>query len=439
MRNSSRVLSVAVSIAALVSLSACARLTHLTRSVDLPKGAGDGKAVLIDAKQRAIVSAHAKAVSTTGATSTETTYFRLCAEPSPDALSALAASSGLSLSKSDTLGLANNFAVAEAAGSIGLRTQSIQLLRDAMYRVCEGYLSGALKGPDFITMMRRYQSSMVAVLAIEQLTGTVRAPTVVLTARGAAGDAERATDLTTRAELALQSLRASEVSLAEKNSARDKVAAELERQKADAKALDDKKAAGATLTADETSRRAKLEQDMKASSSALETAQKEAADALKIKNDREANHKNLDAARQAALAGGGSASTSGQIGNPFAAEVSAEKIASVATAVKEIVASTLELQFGPELCATVLLDAASPTGAGSIHAHCVRYLEESVNALKIWSDNTKQAGPSVSKLIDAYADALAKGRPVSSETANAVQKIIESQKPPPVRYLLEAQ
>jgi hypothetical protein len=85
----------------------------------------------------------------------------VCAEPSPDALSALATTVGLSLSNADRDYTAN-FALSEAGGSIGLRTQSIQLIRDSMYRLCEGYLSGALNEVAFETLHRRFQSSMVA-------------------------------------------------------------------------------------------------------------------------------------------------------------------------------------------------------------------------------------------------------------------------------------
>jgi len=78
-----------------------------------------------------------------------------CAEPSPDALSALSASIGGGISDPK---VAANFALAqsESAASIGLRTQSIQLLRDGMYRLCEGYAAGAISADDFNRDQRRY-------------------------------------------------------------------------------------------------------------------------------------------------------------------------------------------------------------------------------------------------------------------------------------------
>ncbi len=116
----------------------------------------------IDAKQRVVVM-------TKGASGRPTIT---CAEPSPDALSALSTSVGGSLQDPK---VAANFAIAqvESSASIGLRTQSIQLLRDGMYRLCEGYAGGALDGEQFNKEQRRYQNLMLSLLAIEQLTGAV--------------------------------------------------------------------------------------------------------------------------------------------------------------------------------------------------------------------------------------------------------------------------
>jgi hypothetical protein len=164
----------------------CARQTHFLRKVDVADAANP-VSVSIDAKQRLVLSTKRNVGGTTQAI--------VCAEPSPDALSALSASGGLSLSNSDRE-YATNLALAEAAGSIGLRTQSIQLLRDASYRLCEGYLSGALNGVTYQAMQQQYQQSMVAILAIEQLTGAVRAPALQLGGSAAAGSSQRLAELT---------------------------------------------------------------------------------------------------------------------------------------------------------------------------------------------------------------------------------------------------
>ena len=135
----------------------------------------------IDAKQRLIVVAKGPDNKHPHIT---------CAEPSPDALSALSSSVGGSVTDPK---VAANFAAAqvESAASIGLRTQSIQLLRDGMYRLCEQYAAGALKDDDWVREQRRYQNLMLSLLAIEQLTGAVTPRQVGLgdgTASGTVGD-----------------------------------------------------------------------------------------------------------------------------------------------------------------------------------------------------------------------------------------------------------
>lgn len=118
----------------------------------------------------------------------------ICAEPSPDAISALSSSLNTSgsFSLSDPSGkeiaaaLAIALAQTEAAGYVGLRTQTIQLLRDGMYRLCEGYANAALTRHDYTRLQRRYQNTMLALLAIEQLTGAVATRQVTLDPKAAA-------------------------------------------------------------------------------------------------------------------------------------------------------------------------------------------------------------------------------------------------------------
>jgi hypothetical protein len=75
-------------------------------------------------------------------------------------------------------------ALQQSAAFVGLRTTSIQLLRDFGYRLCEAYLSGAISEGQYDLLMRRFQKNVVALLAIEQLTGAVKSPPLVLTSRG---------------------------------------------------------------------------------------------------------------------------------------------------------------------------------------------------------------------------------------------------------------
>ena len=125
----------------------------------------------VDAKQRFLIYGNAP---------DEDKRLIYCAEPSPDALSAFTASFDLSAVKPEVAEAALKGTFGESAATIGIRTQSIQLLRDAMYRNCEGYLAGAISKPDFATLQKSYQKSMVTLVAIEQLARAVAPGQVVI-------------------------------------------------------------------------------------------------------------------------------------------------------------------------------------------------------------------------------------------------------------------
>jgi len=159
-------MKIAISLFIGLVLSGCANLNSVYRELNVDNGTG----AIIDIKQRAIFS------SQRGEGKDRQTM--ICAEPSPDSLSAYAAEFAAkgSVSGKETAGITS--AVQEDASFVGLRTQSIQLLRDSLYRLCEGYMSGALDKQQYDILMRRYQRFMVALLAIEQLTGVLHSPAV---------------------------------------------------------------------------------------------------------------------------------------------------------------------------------------------------------------------------------------------------------------------
>lgn len=113
-------------------LAGCANFNSVHRDFNISNGNG----ALIDIKQRAII---ASVVKTKKSDNTEITETRVCAEPSPDSLSAYAAELA---AKADNGQVAAGLSAAfqESSAFVGLRTQSIQLLRDASYRLCESYL-----------------------------------------------------------------------------------------------------------------------------------------------------------------------------------------------------------------------------------------------------------------------------------------------------------
>ncbi|NOT16355.1 MAG: hypothetical protein HOP21_12480 [Methylotenera sp.] len=157
----------------LVIVSGCANLNSVHRELKV----GDGVGALVDIKQRGIfVSKDARSPSGT----------IVCAEPSPDALSAYAAELA---GKADISGKGSaelSHAFQESASFTGLRTQTIQLLRDSRYRDCEAFMNGALSQTQYDNQARRHQKIMTALMAIEQLTGVIRSPSVTINTAGSA-------------------------------------------------------------------------------------------------------------------------------------------------------------------------------------------------------------------------------------------------------------
>lgn len=161
------------SLGLVASLCGCANLDSIYRGIDV-----QGSAVSLDAKQRAVFSV----------SKPNTTV--ICAEPSPDALSAYSASLSGTFSNNSSAQAQLASALAEQSASIGLRTQSIQLMRDAMYRACEGYMSGGVSAGEFYLLQRRFQNLTLGLLAIEQLTGAVKAEQVALSTNSGASTGE---------------------------------------------------------------------------------------------------------------------------------------------------------------------------------------------------------------------------------------------------------
>ncbi|MEM7329614.1 MAG: hypothetical protein AAF437_12795 [Pseudomonadota bacterium] len=169
----------ALSLSALTACASVGNLAAVNKKETLGAGFnGNGSApagVFIDAEQRAVLS-NKRA---------DQDLRVVCAEPAPDALSAIAAQAGVSVSDISNAVSAEG-GVSEAAANIGLRTQTIQTLRDGFYRVCEAYMNG-LSDEQYSIMLRRFQTNMIALLAIEQLTGSVKGGDAVVSASAGSG------------------------------------------------------------------------------------------------------------------------------------------------------------------------------------------------------------------------------------------------------------
>jgi hypothetical protein len=285
-----------------------------------------------------------------------------CAEPSPDALSALAASQGANLNTGKGASAAESFAIAEAAGSIGLRTQSIQLLRDSMFRVCESYQNNELS-PFMVQLLhQRFQTTMVSVLAIEQLTGAMRAPAMVLGGSSSVGNADAIVKLSASRETQAASVTEAQKAYATASDEADKAEQDVAAKKAalDAAADDEAKAAAKT---------------------ALDQAQEKAQEANAAKADADmtlASRKSGLAAIDRALTlaqATGSASATGTMESLAANPASAQ---AVADAVTKIVDGTYKLGHTSDFCTALLADAAySDTRIntkGPVFQQCVKIL-----------------------------------------------------------------
>lgn len=128
--------------------------------------------ITVDAKQRHVFMTESTIGGEKG--------LRICAEAAPDVFSALSASGGLSLDAKAQAGR-GSLSVTETAASIE-RTQTVNLLRESLYRTCERYLSNGNSKQTLIVQAARDQRSIVATLAIEQLTRMPRAASTVIVA-----------------------------------------------------------------------------------------------------------------------------------------------------------------------------------------------------------------------------------------------------------------
>jgi hypothetical protein len=160
-----------VTLGLLLILVGCgnARWTSIHREYKISES-HDTQSALIDAKQRAILSSPIVKDDD----GFDERAFIVCAEPSPDAVSALSsalsASLGVKVAEQGEGEGSLAFALSEAVGKLGKRNATIQLLRDGFYRQCEAYLNGIINPQEYQVTAGRYVDAMVTLLAIEQVT-----------------------------------------------------------------------------------------------------------------------------------------------------------------------------------------------------------------------------------------------------------------------------
>jgi hypothetical protein len=170
-----------------LSLGGCAN--YIFRSFDIDSG----ESLSLDAKQRLVLATYKGGKSGNRKI--------VCAEPSPDAFSASSASAAASAAftfptllpggqtgtdggQPKTTSGSGGIAAArgESAASIGMRTQTIQLLRDGLYRACEAYMNGAIDQHQYNIILLNIDKLMVTLLGIDAIGGTPKAPAVSIVA-----------------------------------------------------------------------------------------------------------------------------------------------------------------------------------------------------------------------------------------------------------------
>jgi hypothetical protein len=145
--------------------------------------------VSLDAKQRVILVGGANQQSNHSSAAADEGSRMFCAEPSPDVFSVLAqsfsgkASGGTGSGGTVSADLGVAFSQAEQGGTIA-RTQTLNLIREIMYRTCERYLNHGIGAPELSIQAIRDSHDIVDLLAIEQLTGVTWPPVVQLSAKG---------------------------------------------------------------------------------------------------------------------------------------------------------------------------------------------------------------------------------------------------------------
>lgn len=139
-----------------------------------------GQSLSIDARQRLVLVGDRQV----GHKQDDGTYRRdrvVCTEPSPDALVAKAAAIAASATNAQVAAsLGGSFT--EAAASIGIRTPTIQLLRDGLFRACEAYMNGAIDKEEYHTILFNYDRVMTALIMIEAVAGFKLQPPVTISA-----------------------------------------------------------------------------------------------------------------------------------------------------------------------------------------------------------------------------------------------------------------
>lgn len=326
-----------------LAVSGCANLNTVDRETALPRG---GKAVHLDIQQRLLIS---------------NDLGNYCAEPSPDGLAAFAAALGVSASNPASQAVSVSGSGNSNAASIGLRSQTITVMRDAMYRVCEAYNNEFVGEAQVPVLLGRSQDLTAVILAIEQLTGPVTAQQVALMGTTDASASASLVAIAEQLELALKQVERANERLEDATTKVTELETKLAAVDLDLSAQKAKHEKFDNDTPAETRQRTELEigqlaQEKASLEGQLESAKKTVelrTAALKSATDtRDTIQQKQDTAFASASSGtSGDSRFGGQTGaSPLGKEAAVE----VAGAVKDMVLEVLKKDYLDESCLSVL-------------------------------------------------------------------------------------
>lgn len=348
--------------AALTLLTACSA-NHYTAYRHRAVSKTEPSITAIDAKQRVILTGMGGADA----------ELRFCSEPSPDVFTVVAQA----LSAGGTFAKGADSAAAQAAlnaafssseqGSTIPRTQTVNMLRELMFRTCERYLNGAISKLEMPLQAIRDQRLMVSILAIEQLTGAVTPKPVVIGALGSAAGGASGAEATVRIDDAYKDLQA-------KTAAQQKRQGEFDELNTDSKDCDAIAQAVAKKEED------KLSDALKAKKAKCETATSALASAKSERANAATHYAKLT---DVVASGGIPVSAATTLMDPKADggidRAHDGDIASVTEAVREIVQSNFTQDEFLFLCLKVLGPDASQSIIADVKQTCVDYLKSGID------------------------------------------------------------
>ena len=325
-----------------------ANWSSISRSTDLPgPGQSEGLAIHLDAEQRVVLAKD---------------FGIVCAEPSPDAISSFASSFGAGASvPSADVSAAVAQALTDSVASIGMRTQSITILRDHLYRLCEAYYGRAFDGDSVVATFARAQDLTAAVLAIEQLTGAVAARQAVV--GGTAGAASMAGLSSVEGLLDAANARVDDRTQAFETTERELGEARMELQQAEA-------AGNQERVQSLTERVSDLETE-------LEQRKLRLDDATEYRDTVRSSRNTALADAQA------TASSEGSFSEPLTSAVSldSESAQEIADAIEHIISTLVEQTYVEETCIGIVTRSDAPTiVADTREAWCLDILSRIVEA-----------------------------------------------------------